>query len=337
MVALISEFDSFVSGLIRLFYETKPDALNASEKTLTLAELSEFGSIDAAREYIIEKEIESVLRKNHSDQFDWLEAKFGLPLRKDLAIWPDFIEITERRNLFVHNDGIVTRHYLLSCQKVGVPLEGIKRGHRLEASLAYFAKAHDVVHELAVKLGHVSWRKIVPTEQEDADGDIGGRILYNLILHGRYELAIRFGEFASEHFKKGRADVNKRMLVINLAQAYKWGGNSQKALDILDKEDWTASNAEFQLAVATLRDNLPLALSLMRQLGAAERPGKSAYKQWPLFQELRKNTEFQKTFEAIFGEPISVVVPEKPDPICTSDATSKDSNEPGADGGRTVH
>lgn len=96
IVSLVSNYDAFLGGLIRNLFLMKPDTLSASDKNITFSELVEFGSVEDAREYMIEKEVETVLRKSHSEQFDWLENKFGLPLRKDLSIWPNFIEITER-------------------------------------------------------------------------------------------------------------------------------------------------------------------------------------------------------------------------------------------------
>jgi hypothetical protein len=111
-VSLVSQFDAYLGRLIRQLFKIKPEILTTSANTLTFAQLTEFGSIENAREYIIDKEIESVLRKSHSEQFDWLENKFGLPLRSNLPAWTLFIEITERRNLFVHTNGLVSHQYL---------------------------------------------------------------------------------------------------------------------------------------------------------------------------------------------------------------------------------
>ena len=85
LVALVSQFDAYVGGLIRQLFKLRPEMVDSSANTLTFEQLVEFGSIEVAREYVIDKEIESVLRQSHADQFEWLEKKFNLPLRKDLA------------------------------------------------------------------------------------------------------------------------------------------------------------------------------------------------------------------------------------------------------------
>jgi hypothetical protein len=107
LVSLISQYDAFLGSLIRQLFKIRPEILNSSASTLTFSQLSEFGSIDDARNFVVDKEVESVLRKNHTEQFDWLESKFGLRLREDLKAWPAFVEVTERRNLFVHTNGVI--------------------------------------------------------------------------------------------------------------------------------------------------------------------------------------------------------------------------------------
>ena len=61
LVSLISQFDTYISDLIKSIFEVKPEIINASEKQLTFAELSKFKDIKEAQEFIIEKEIETVL------------------------------------------------------------------------------------------------------------------------------------------------------------------------------------------------------------------------------------------------------------------------------------
>ena len=89
LVALISQYDSFLGLLVETLLLARPEILNGSERTLSFSELVEFGSVEAARDHVIEKEVESLLRKSHAEQFDWLEGKFGLQLRKGLAVWPE--------------------------------------------------------------------------------------------------------------------------------------------------------------------------------------------------------------------------------------------------------
>ena len=128
LLGLISAYDAFFSGLIRVVFLTRPELLSSSEKNISFRDLVELGSVDEARERIIEKEIETIMRSSHADQLSWLEKQLKIRLRKDLDIWPDFIEVCERRNLITHTDGIVSSQYITACREHGYEVAEIKIG-----------------------------------------------------------------------------------------------------------------------------------------------------------------------------------------------------------------
>lgn len=173
LVSLVSQFDVFVGNLIKVMYKSKPEMLNGSDKIFTYSQLSNFESLQDAKEFIVEKEIESVLRDSHEQQFKWLENKLGIPLTKGLDSWPTFIEITERRNLFVHANGKVSSQYLSVCKKHNVTLPSeTKLNSTLNIDKEYFKNAYICFFEIGVKLCHVLWRKLIPDDICDADDDL---------------------------------------------------------------------------------------------------------------------------------------------------------------------
>lgn len=307
LVSLVSQFDALLGGLIRELFILKPEILNSSENTLTFSQMVEFGSINAAREFIIDKEIETVLRKSHSDQFDWLENKFGLPLRKGLDSWSVFIEVTERRNLFVHANGIVSHQYMETCARHSCQLDpGTQLGARLRVDRQYFDSAHDCILEIGVKLAQVLWRKL----KSDDPADLGQAdkslitICYELLAEGRYGIARRLLDFGVETIKKHSAESSRLVLVINRAQAYKWMGEEETARKIVNAEDWSAVEPRFRLARAVLLDDLDECIKVMKLIGADKQLGALAYREWPLFRAVRKTAKFAEAFEVIFGEPL---------------------------------
>lgn len=302
LVSLISQYDAYLGRLIKRIVLSKPEVLNGSEKNLSFATLISFKSISEAREHILEKEIEGVLRLSHSDQFDWMEKKFALPLRKDLKSWPSFIELTERRNLFVHTDGVVSSQYIISCQNHHYPLDkDLNEGKRLGVPQEYFEKAHSIILEIGVKLGHVLWRKLFPDEREKADNHLG-EVTFDLIDHGKYDQATNLLDFICEDIKKFYTESHKLMFIINRAQAYKWNGNEEFCKKIMKREDWSAKDERFQLAEAVLSDNWKKASAIMRRIGNSGKVRKSHYLHWPLFKEFRRQDEFQKTYAEVFEE-----------------------------------
>ncbi|MDE2128631.1 MAG: hypothetical protein KGJ74_03065 [Betaproteobacteria bacterium] len=302
LVSLISQYDAYLGRLLRVIFTQKPAILNGSERHLTFESLNNFSSIEDAREHILEKEIESILRTSHADQFNWMEKKFSLPLTKNLAIWPNFIEITERRNLFVHTDGVVSSQYISTCRNHGYELPAnLKEGGRLDVPQKYFENASDCIYEIGVKLGHVLWRKMLPEERKKADSHLL-RITYDLIDTGRYQLAIRILEFIISGIKKFHSEEMELMFIVNLAQAYKWSGAPEKCASVMDLKDWSAKSEQFKLANAVLAEDWGQASIIMRRISKVGVVSEDNYRDWPLFREWRKQPKFLESYKIVFGK-----------------------------------
>lgn len=310
VMALISQYDAFFGKLLRVILLKKPDILNASDEIFTFAQLVDFGSIEAAKEYILERKIDTVIRRNHAEQFDWMEKQFNIQLRKELDIWSDFIELTERRNLFVHTDGIVSDQYLKVCSKYSASIDETIKGDRLEVTPEYFNKAYNVIFEIAFKLTHVLWRKLIPDELEEADRNLI-EIGYNALHDENYRLATMIFDFATQFLKKHSSDKLRRTMVINQALSYKWGGNDKKAREIVANEDWSATSGKYRLAEAVIMGNFESAYAIMQEIGQSDREVTPfCYRDWPLFREIKTENKFLVTFEGIFGESYNKVEPE---------------------------
>ena len=305
IVSLVSQYDLFLGRLMNALFTLRPDLLNVSEKQLSFAQLLSFTSIDDARRYILEKETETLIRCSHAEQFGWLENKFSIKLREHLDAWPCFVELTERRNLFVHTGGTVSSQYLQVCCDHKVPLPGDCRvGDKLCVDRRYFADAYACVFEIGVKLSQVLWRKLLPDALGDADECLND-ILYDLLATEQFKLAVTTGKFANEVLKKHSSDEVERRLRINWAQAYRWQGNSDRCGEILSQVDWSACSLSFKFAVAVLKDDHTAAVALMKQIGDHGEVTEDHYKTWPLFREFRRTDVFQQTFEEVFGHPIT--------------------------------
>jgi hypothetical protein len=303
VVSLISQYDAFLGNLLAAIYLKKYDLLNNIEKTMTFKELLSFNNIDEAKEFIIEKEIENILRQSHVEQFDTLEKKFNIILKSDLPIWPTFVEFTQRRNLFVHCNGIISSQYLKVCTSHGCIFnDGNKIGTKLEVSADYLASGFNCIYEIGVKLAHVLWRKIFPDEIELADKNLNN-IIYNLLIQEKYKLARIFADFACIILKKSSSDIYRRMYIINRAISYKFDGDRDSAIKILKKEDWSASNIVFKLGVQVLNDNFQEASNIMKQIGSEnDMINKKGYLDWPLFKEFRKKEIFRNIYKEIYQE-----------------------------------
>ncbi len=305
LVTLVSRYDAFLGRLIRTMVLTRPELLKSSERSLSLDQLTELGDYDAAREFLIEKEIESVLRRSHTDHFDWLESKLDMPLRKDLPGWKSFIELTERRNLLVHCDGIISHQYLTNCRDHGVNVSELTVGEKLDAPQNYFRGACDCIIEMAVKLTHVVWRKLLPADREAAD-DALNNACFELIIHENYKLADELLRFASAILKKHASERHRLMYLVNWAQATKWLGDDEKCKELLEREDWSAKGQEFQICAYALLEDYDKTVQLMKTIGPNGAVSAESYREWPIFKRARKEKAFTDAYHEVFGEEMKI-------------------------------
>lgn len=306
LVSLVSQYDAYLGRFLRVVFLKKPEILNGSDKQLSFESLNSFSSIEEAREYILEKEVEGILRSSHADQFKWMERTFNLPLNKGLKSWSSFIELTERRNLFVHTDGIVSSQYITVCKLHKYPLDAdLVEGRVLTVSQKYFHDAHTTIYEIGVKLGHVLWRKLFPDERNLADTQLIN-LSFELIDRGSYDLAIRILDFACDELKNFSNEGHHLTFIVNRAQAYKWNGNDERCRQIMKNVDWSAKGDQFRLADAVLAEDWDRAEKVMRRIGKDGPINQTDYRDWPLFKNLRKQDIFLKTYSEVFGEDFSL-------------------------------
>lgn len=306
VITLVSQYDVFVGHLVRHLVRTVPNVLIKSDRHIAIEKLMDFRDIDEAKTHVIEELVEATLRKSHADQFRYFEDKLNRPLRKDLAVWPHFIELTERRNLFVHADGVVSQSYLSNCKNHLARLStDTKVGDRLHVDPEYFQKAYATVLEVGVKLGQVIWRKLHPDAIQRADGHLT-EVCLDLIRSRRYELAIEMIQFRL-NLPNEFDSATKLIYQINLAQSYKWKGDPEFCQQVLSDVDWSAVSESFQLARAVLEDRYDDAGSLMRRIGKGDKNLFVGYQDWPLFREFRQNKEFLSAYEDVFGSPFITV------------------------------
>jgi hypothetical protein len=301
LLGLVSSYDEFFGRLIRLIYNTKPEMLSSSEKNISFKELSQLGSVQAARDMILEKEVETVLRNSHHQQIDWLEGKLGMTLTDGLDIWSEFIEIFERRNLFTHTDGVVSSQYMEVCSAHKAKVD-CKNGDRLEVDRAYLRRSIYVLSEFGLKLIRVVWRKLIPKEIDAAAIELN-QVGYELIINRRYRLARTMLDFGLNVMKKHGEDRTRKMMIVNLANSMRLSGDLEAAKKILDAEDWSSTGADFKICVEAVKEDVDEVIALIKTAAAIDPETKDNLREWPVFRGMEKNARFIEEFERVFGEP----------------------------------
>lgn len=304
LVGLISTYDSFLSYLLRVALTKKPEIAFSSDRQITLKDLLKYSSIEEAKQYVFEKEVENIIRNSHQEQLNQIKSKFSIETTKDLSILPQFVEICERRNLLVHTGGIVSQQYLNVCEQYNCLEKDIHVGTKLKVGRQYYKKSVEIVYEIAMKICYILWRKLESDSKDIADSELNAKC-YDLIREKNYRLAENLLVFG--HKVPGISDLNKKMMVVNLANIYRETERKKEARELLGKIDWSAANFDFTVAVAAVREEDDHVIELLKK--SPPDFSRDHYRDWPVFSNLRKNAEFQTAFQSTFGEPLIKISP----------------------------
>lgn len=318
IISLIASYDSFLSQLIRAIFLTQPEILNSSDKQFSFKEILSFGDFQSAKENLIEREIDTIIRDSHYDQIKWLEKCLKIKIDGDQSLLSEFLEICERRNLLTHTDGIVSEQYIQNCRKYVCDIKNIKTKQRISINKRYYTRAVQVVMEFGIKLTQVIWRKLRPDDIQSADTALN-EFAYNLISTSRYEEAIRILKFGRVDIPQKGSDRDRKMMTINYANALKLNNDFEAAKKILNEEDWSAATIDFLICKAAVLNDTKEIIRLMEKAVTTDSIKIEHFQIWPVFKNVREDPDFIREFENKFGEKLitSEAGVEKAAPIST--------------------
>lgn len=301
-LSLFSAFDAFTGDLLSAIYNKNQELFKGINRSLTVSEMLQYENIEDVKTIILQNEIETFRRKSYVEQFETLEARFSINLKK-FPKWADFVECSQRRNLLTHCDGLISDQYIQVCTKEGCKFNPpVKPGERLGLSPTYLINSCNLIIEVALKLGQILWRDQFKNEIEQADDHLHV-IQYDFLSRNYLDLALMAGEFAF-NLPKHSGETIKTIMLINYIIACKFTNDSSKVNNLLDSKDWGPLCGDFKLAVAILKDDYKEAANIMTKIGPkGEYVGEQSYHEWPLLNQFRETKEFQDAYNDIYGYP----------------------------------
>jgi hypothetical protein len=154
-ISRVAVFDAFIPDVVNTILANVP-AILESKKMLTLKEFTEHTVNGTVNELIARKESTGFGRGSLKDQAKWITTYFNLHLcsKEDLRL---LIEISERRNLFSHNNGVVNEIYLENVKDSPEPL-----GTQLTVDFDYWYKSNKLLLDVSRGFLQSLTRKYIP-------------------------------------------------------------------------------------------------------------------------------------------------------------------------------
>lgn len=332
LLSLVATFDSFVADLVKTFLKARRDKYAKSDKTLTMSELFAMGSFEEAIAYLIENEVRELMRRSHADQITYIESNFNTKIKEHYDEWPLFIEIFERRNLVAHGKSIVNDIYLSNCAKNGMKIDDLSSGSTLDTDSKYLRDASGRLLEFGMSLAFVLLNKNCP-EAIDRSYKHLNQICYLTIKNRNYRPAARLLDFALHRQRADIKEYDKKMMIVNLANAWKSMDEKEKSATLVDSIDWSASADEFRFCIYSLKEDIPNVLALMPKAAQSDKVSKKDFREWPVLRWIRDDDSVKNLFRELYGEPLVWTDTQETN---TAEANAPDAELP-QNSGSTLH
>lgn len=215
---------------------------------------------------------------------DTMKAKSSFNIDRYIPIQKDFEEIYYRRNIFVHNSGVVNDIYLSSIAEEYK--SHVKRGDKLICDDAYVENAILVLKKIICVL---LYEFLFTIKAENSSYDVLADIAFSALSNEEYSFCEYIYDILKRH--RGFDFADRTMYEVNYMIAMK---QQQKSISkYLEEFDTSAMQEQFIIAKHCLMEDNEAVYSLLNQIYPDRIPAE-AIRDWPLFIDFRKSEEYAK-------------------------------------------
>lgn len=286
LISLLTSVEWFFSQILHYYYNEYPNSAGIKKKTLTLEDLKSFGSIKDAENFLIDSKIEEILRSSISDWFATLKNDLNLGLGYIKEIEDELIEIYQRRNLFVHNGGVINTIYL---SKVSEQFsKNIKNGDKVSLNIDYLEKSISNLQLVFNLIACELWKKQEPKNEKRSD--ILMSLSYYYLKRKDWDIAFSLNYFLFN-------DKKNPIIGLTVAQLNMWlckkRIGDKKIVEEYANADFSDKSLVFQLCLASLKDDKTFFFkNVENAIDNNELPVEYLY-DFPILEEMRNTDEFK--------------------------------------------
>lgn len=282
IMMLLVKYEEAIAGVYRFLLEVYPQAY-LSSKSITYAELVSMESnIEEIKEKFIDKEIDEFMRLPISDWYKSFETKQKAKFEFKDDDFEKFKEVYYRRNLIVHNQGIVNEIYKNNISSCNVEI-----GERLEVDESYLNSAFSYARKIVI--GTI-WglRKIADDVNELNDYLFGYG--YDCLKMEKWDIAEYIFEILITDKKQREIDIICEQ--INMWISIKNGKGLDEIRGDVEKLDVSAMQKQFAVAKYALLEDFDKVNMYLEETIDKDIPA-WCVDEWPLLKQYRSSSQYQ--------------------------------------------
>jgi hypothetical protein len=298
---LICYLEKLLSDTTHILLSNHPEILALHERTISLEQIIEIGNIADLKNHIITVEIEKMLFKSLNEFLEFFEEKIFRKKMPDIEfLKKDVVEIKERRNLIIHNGGIVNSKYLNIVDLSIIEKFKLKKDIKIPLSKEYLMESIDNIELLGVKILLLVGLKY-QDKKETAWQAI--RIVYSLIRNKKFNSAEKLSKFIlDESCIKNFLDVQKDYSLLNYWLTLKKQGKLELNRKDVIEYDVSSKKHLIQLCYYSLIENYTLAFPHIIPSLRDDEFDEDFYNEFPILESLRKQKKAQDIFKEYQNE-----------------------------------
>ena len=293
LISLVSAVECFFSRLLHGYFAKHPQAGVSSDKSFTYEDLTHFSTLDDARQHLIERKVEDILRGSYSDWIKYFRQSVKLSMSYADAVMDDLVETCERRNIHVHNNGLANRIYMSKVCKAHA--DQAQLGKPLIVDRKYLDNAIGLFEKICILVAAELWKHL------QADDDSRGSVLIETasdhMQHGRWIIAEGLNLFVCNDKK-----LSERIIMtgkMNYWLCCKRLGRWDEIKLKVAEEDMTARDRLFQLEHLALGDKRKEFFELLPKAISGGDVQLPQLESLPIFEDMRRDEQFQKALKKL--------------------------------------
>ncbi len=281
---MVTSFEDFLSNIFVCHYDQYDGMLDG--KTITLKEIKSLSSVEDIKKAVISNEVERLLHQSIEQLFDDIMKKsFKLNLNYFNHNKTLFLEIFYRRNIFIHNKGIVNGTYINNSKNpYNLELDkyaAIDVEYLYNAASMFLLVAAEIVTEIVSRL------KIDPGEYKEENSMIEKIAFHNYLCREDWNFAQEFYEILS--MNKHLTALSLDMYRLNIMLCKKKKG--ELSVEEIKKEKWDNKMPILKIGYYALIEEYGEMETTIIQYKSDEdnAVGTNDLRKWPIFTDYRCN------------------------------------------------
>lgn len=291
LVMLVTIAESFLYRVFHAYYDRYPYPEGHAEKAFSLDDLRNFGSVEDAREYLLDQRIDAIMRGGFEFWVSALKKRQTLNLQMTCIECHRGVlsEVFQRRHLLVHNGGVVNEYYLRNVEEA--QRADLALGKKVVISREYLAQAIDTVEACFMLIGVELWQKL-----GSLDTGYLTEVLLECLSVEKFVLAEGLALFLRDAADKG-AERDRLIAELNYWQTMRWKGDYEKVRSEVESTDYSAKSPVFRLGYSAVTGRADEFFVLLPEVLRSADLSPEDARAWPIFRVMREDPRFEEILQ----------------------------------------